>query len=77
MQSLVDGASQVDPAASDIGDLDSIEQFDDDAAWGKIEKGRRKAMLGLSRDRLAKDVKSSLGGFAKVSSTKSPFAKKS
>ena len=44
-------------------------------AWGKVEKGKRKAVLNRQRDRLAGALKSSIGAFAKVSDIASPFAK--
>ena len=80
MQALVDeGAGTAAPseaAPSDVGDLASLEGLEDDAAWGRIEKSKRKAVIRHQRDRLAKEVKSSLGGFAKVSAATSPFKKK-
>ena len=39
-------------------------------------KGKRKAMLNRQRDRLAKDVKSTIGSFTKVSGSASPFSKR-
>jgi hypothetical protein len=62
--------SEVEPSEAGDG-LD--DDLDDDAAWGKVEKGKRRGVLRRQRDRLAKDVRISLG---KVSSAASPFTKK-
>ena len=62
--------SEVEPSEAGDG-LD--DDLDDDAAWGKVEKGKRRGVLRRQRDRLAKDVRTSLG---KVSSAVSPFTKK-
>ncbi len=66
------GSTPSEPAQSEAGDLCSIEQLEDDAAWCKVEKGKRKAVLSRQRDKLAKEVKANL---AKVSAVSSPFNK--
>jgi hypothetical protein len=71
------GQAPSEAAPSEAADLGSLEQLEeDDAAWGKVEKDKRKAVLDRRRDRLAKEVKSSIRGLAKVSAALSPFAKK-
>ena len=59
--------------ANDTGTVDEL--VDDDEAWNKVEKSKRKAYLDRGRDRLAKDVRSRLCNFTKVSDTSSPFKK--
>jgi hypothetical protein len=62
--------------ASDLGTLEQLESLaDDDVAWGKVDKTKRKAVLSRQRDRLAKQVKTSIGGFTKISGAHSPFSK--
>ncbi len=63
-------ASEVSP--SEVGELDSVEQLEEDEAWSKVERGRRKAVLRRERDVLAVKVRTSL---AKVSCAASPFVK--
>ena len=80
MQTLVAGSADdtapSETAPSEVGDLDFGEQLEDDVAWNRVDKGKRRAVLSRQRICLAKQVKSSLGGFAKVSSASSPFCKK-
>ena len=71
--SVGEAAAPSEAAQSETGDLACLDDLDDDAAWAKIEKGKRKAVISRQRDRLAKDVKHSLG---KVSGASSPFAKR-
>lgn len=75
LESLLDaaGCTPSEPAQSEAGDLDSIELLEDDAAWSKVDRGKRKAVLCRSRDKLARDVKAHV---AKVSVIGSPFNKK-
>ena len=66
--------SEVAPSeANEVGTLEDLA--DDDEAWGKVEKSKRKAYLNRGRDKLAKDLRSSLSSFAKVSDISSPFKK--
>ena len=80
LQSLVAEASTNDAANSEAApsDLGSVEDLVDDAAWSKVDRGKRKAVLGRQRHQLAKEVRSSLGNLskvAKVSTASSPFKK--
>ena len=76
LQALVatqtEGAAAIEISSSEAGDLASVEQLEDDEAWSKVERGKRKAVLGREREALASRVRSSL---AKVSSVASPFKK--
>ena len=68
--------SSCDGATYDMPSSSNLEQMaDDDAAWNGLDKSKRKAVLFRQRDRLAKQVKTKLGDFSKVSSS-SPFNKK-
>jgi hypothetical protein len=83
LQSLVAdgqaGGAMLEAAPSEASDLGTLEQLealaDDDVAWGRVDKTKRKAVLSRQRDRLAKQVKTSIGGFTKISGTHSPFSK--
>ena len=78
LQALVDGqldgiASETqDDTRSDCAELASVELFEDDEAWNKVDKTKRKALLGREREKLATKVKASL---TKVSTHASPFKK--
>ena len=50
-----------------------IDQLEDDDAWKKVEKAKRRTVLRQERDALAKKVRHSLG---KVSTAASPFKRK-
>lgn len=65
------GQSEVSP--SEAGDIIPVDQLEDDEAWRKIERGKRRTVLRQERDALAKKVRINLG---KVSSGASPFKKK-
>jgi len=62
-------------ATTDVADMGSLEGIlvEDDASWSTVEKGKRKALIRLQRDKLAKEVRHSL---SKVSAGASPFKKK-
>ena len=65
LQTLVAGSTQdaaacaASDAASEAGD-ESLLALEEDEAWSKVDKGRRKAVLRRERDVLAKRVRTSL-----------------
>ena len=68
------GASAAaEPAPSSASDLGSLADLEEDEAWCKVDKGRRRALLHKQRDELASKVRSKLGGVATV---RSPFHKR-
>ena len=75
LQALV--ASQVENAGSEVaseaGD-GALADLEEDEAWAKVERGKRKAVLLRERDALAKCVRTNL---SKVSTASSPFKKAS
>jgi chromosome segregation ATPase len=74
LQRLVAGteaSAPLEAAPSEVGD--PLEDLEDDVAWGKIDKSKRKIVVNRQRDRLAKEVRTSL---SKVSGGSSPFAKR-
>ena len=75
LQALVDAHSEhaTTPGTTSVEAEDSSSaDFEDDEAWGKVEKGKRKALLRKEREILATKVRHSLG---KVSTHVSPFKK--
>jgi hypothetical protein len=61
-------ASGAASVASDLGNPDDL----DDEQWGKVEKGRRSALLRRQKDELASKLRTRLNG---VASVRSPFRK--
>ena len=55
------------------GDVGSIDDLEDDNAWQKVAKEKRKGLLRRERDALASKLRTSLG---KVATHTSPFNKK-
>ena len=71
-QNQSQAASEVAP--SDVADLDSLDDFaDDDNAWGKVDKSKRKAVIKQAK--LVREIKTGIGSWSKVSAAASPFAK--
>jgi hypothetical protein len=68
LQAIVATQSEV---PSEAGDLE-LEHLEEDEAWSKVEKGRRKGVLRKQRETLATRVRAGLG---KVSTAASPFKK--
>ena len=64
-----DASGSAADASSEAPDLDKLEE---DEAWNTVEKGKRKALLGRERAKLATKVKA---GLNKVSTIASPFKK--
>ena len=59
-------------AQSEAGEVEPMEQLEDDEAWSKVDKGKRQKLLRRERVALATSVRTSLG---KVSTVSSPFKK--
>jgi len=59
-------------AQSEAGEIEPLEQLEDDETWSKVEKGKRQKLLRRERVALAASVRTSLG---KVSAVSSPFRK--
>jgi hypothetical protein len=77
LRTLVEGQGEdgaaLDASPSDAADLATMEQLDDDdEAWAKVGRGKRKALLHRERDVLASRVRSTIG---KVGTPVSPFKK--
>ena len=68
-----DDIAPSEASPSEAGELGSADQLEADEAWSKIERSKRKAVLGRSGRVLATKVRS---GIAKVSGCASPFTKK-
>ena len=78
LQALVDGqhdgvgSEAPDEALSESAEQTTLAMLDDDDTWSKVDRTKRKALLGREREKLATRVKASLN---KVSSHASPFKK--
>jgi hypothetical protein len=61
-------------APSDVGSIDDLEE---DSAWAKVDRSKRKTVLARQKQILAKQVRTTLGGIAKtkVMVVASPFQK--
>ena len=72
MQALLTAqtAGVASETASDAGD--SVVDLEEDEAWGKVEKGKRRAVLRWEHDALAARLSK---GLSKVSTITSPFKK--
>jgi hypothetical protein len=64
------GAAASDASPSVAGDIAAMEDLEDDEAWSKVTREKRKTVLRRERDVLASKVRSSLG---KSPSHASPF----
>ena len=65
------GSEAQEDTFSESAEHASLDMLEDDDAWNKIDKTKRKALLGREREKLATRVKASL----KVSTHASPFKK--
>ena len=70
-----------DASVSEAQDLGAIEDLENnDEAWSKVDRTKRKAILHRSRDKMAKDLHAGISGVIKASKkpyvAASPFKKK-
>ena len=63
-------AAASDASPSGAGDIAAMEDLEDDEAWNKVTRDKRKKVLGREREMLASKVRSNLG---KAASHTSPF----
>lgn len=70
MANQVDSGTISEVSPSVAGDIGSVDQLEEDEAWGKVGFSKRKAVFRREHDALAHRVRYSLG---KVSSAASPF----
>jgi hypothetical protein len=68
-----DDIAPSEASPSEAGELGSADQLEADEAWSKVERSKRKAVLGRSGRVLATKVRS---GISRVSGCASPFTKK-
>ena len=76
LQALVenqqDGAGASDDAVSETAEQAPLDKLEEDETWNKIDRSKRKALLGREREKLATKARASLN---KVSASTSPFKK--
>ena len=82
LRSLVADGTSADSADAPISeaspsDVGCVEDLEDDSAWAKVERSKRKNVLARQKQVLAKQVRTTLGGIAKakVHVAASPFQK--
>ena len=73
-------ANNASASASETTDLDALEDLEtNDEAWSKVDRGKRKAILNHSRDKMAKDLHAGISRVIKASkktcTATSPFKK--
>jgi len=68
--SQAEGAAGSEATPSEVGDISSVEQLEEDEVWNKVDRGKRKAILRRERDVLASKVRNGLG---KVRTSTCPF----